>query len=460
MKKVSYLLILSLILILTGCSKAATAPAPDHSASDSSDGSSSGSDMENTAADQGLRLIHAMNINYGAPSSSGFYHTLVNLNGEEGQHQYDNILYIDYETKQEIYLCNKPECSHDNESCTSYLEATMPGSFQLICQEPYLYLIYAQPDSFAETPQAPAVYRMNLDGSEKRKIVELNSSMFLTGSYALGNGLLYAAAVTTEVQENEADGFSVTADVKQELVELDLTQGTWRTLCSLENTTLEGVYEDKLIFTRMVYPKDPNSFVDNDAGYFDNLKNSTMEILTFSPGTAKEKVHKSFQYAEVENYAVDGSCVYYSGLTDTEINCLDLSSGTVKTCVKKLPKGSHTFSHITDGKLLINYYTGKNETYQSAGTYLADLSSGKSKPFTLLIGQYDTPAPVLGSYNDSYFIISDFIEKEEFIAWANVTQSSLTGYEYSLISKEDYFSSKANYTPLITLYPDGGEHGK
>ena len=51
----------------------------------------------------------------------------------------DNIKYFDYLAKKEIYLCNKPNCKHDTEECSSYLDATKSNN--LFVYNDFLYLI-------------------------------------------------------------------------------------------------------------------------------------------------------------------------------------------------------------------------------------------------------------------------------------------------------------------------------
>lgn len=48
---------------------------------------------------------------------------------------YGNIFYIDFETMQQIPLCDTPNCTHSNDSCTAWLQIDesgfLPGILQL-----------------------------------------------------------------------------------------------------------------------------------------------------------------------------------------------------------------------------------------------------------------------------------------------------------------------------------------
>ena len=93
----------------------------------------------------------------------------------------NNIKYFDYYAEKEIYLCNKPNCKHDTEECSSYLDATK--SNDLFVYNDYLYLISGidetetvkvsmgeEGTSISEVEeQTPIIYKMNLDGTNKNK---------------------------------------------------------------------------------------------------------------------------------------------------------------------------------------------------------------------------------------------------------------------------------------------------
>ncbi|MEG1641410.1 MAG: hypothetical protein RR284_10890, partial [Ruthenibacterium sp.] len=44
---------------------------------------------------------------------------------------YQNLMYYDYQTQTQRYVCNKPDCTHDSKECTSYL-STYGGVFPVV----------------------------------------------------------------------------------------------------------------------------------------------------------------------------------------------------------------------------------------------------------------------------------------------------------------------------------------
>ena len=59
-----------------------------------------------------------------AATNAGYYELLLSADGTA-----NNILYTDFATTQRIYLCNMPNCTHDNDRCTSWCTYTAGGSY-------------------------------------------------------------------------------------------------------------------------------------------------------------------------------------------------------------------------------------------------------------------------------------------------------------------------------------------
>ena len=77
-----------------------------------------------------------------APSTAEHKLSLCVPSSEQGMYTvdsiangYGNIFYIDFETMQQIPLCDTPNCTHSNDSCTAWLQIDesgfLPGVLQL-----------------------------------------------------------------------------------------------------------------------------------------------------------------------------------------------------------------------------------------------------------------------------------------------------------------------------------------
>ena len=97
-----------LLLALSGCHSASSVPAD--SFSDTAEKS-----------EPPLSEIHffgtlASGNGDGAKTKNGFFYI------EPQSSSYANIQYIDFSSKKKVPVCSNPACTHDNETCSSYLE--------------------------------------------------------------------------------------------------------------------------------------------------------------------------------------------------------------------------------------------------------------------------------------------------------------------------------------------------
>ena len=99
-----------------------------------------------------------------------------------------NLLYVDAATRQETYLCATPNCTHNSESCNSYLplEEGRYG-YQLFFFNGYLYVAQYTPIE----SQGPYLMRMDPDGTNREIVLELENGECFSGMlYGYGDRLL------------------------------------------------------------------------------------------------------------------------------------------------------------------------------------------------------------------------------------------------------------------------------
>ncbi|MEF9970404.1 MAG: hypothetical protein RR759_08105 [Ruthenibacterium sp.] len=109
---------------------------------------------------------------------------------------YQNLMYYDYQTRTQRYVCDKPDCTHDSKECTSYL-STYGGVFPVVFHEK-LYVIYQTYDDGTPDRNAwkPAIEQRNLDGTGAEIVMQgderlrMNSAVMTDGDawyYTVGS---------------------------------------------------------------------------------------------------------------------------------------------------------------------------------------------------------------------------------------------------------------------------------
>lgn len=160
-----------------------------------------------------------------------------------------NIKYFDYSAKKEIYLCNKPNCKHDTENCSSYLDISELND--LFVYNNYLYLISGTGNVVAisasigedgiSTTQTgdstPIIYRMNLDGTNKTKLFECPSGVNLPSSFILEGNNLYTFFLKNKTIETQKDSYT-SMETDRNLVKINLETKKYEEILNSKNKSI------------------------------------------------------------------------------------------------------------------------------------------------------------------------------------------------------------------------------
>lgn len=155
-----------------------------------------------------------------------------------------NLLYVDAATRQETYLCATPNCTHDSESCNSYLplEEGRYG-YQLFFFNGYLYAAQCTPIE----SQGPYLMRMDPDGTNREIVLELENGECFSGMlYGYGDRLLLQISRVDENGNSETcmEIFDPQTGERERLFSLQLEPG------GKERASLMGAAGTSLIFLK------------------------------------------------------------------------------------------------------------------------------------------------------------------------------------------------------------------
>lgn len=157
-------------LLMAGCTAllAACGGTPADSRLPNASPSSGEVSFAPASTQEGVEWLNDRAGGYG--STSGFYRT-ISRDDQNAQ----NLLYTDFATGQEIYLCNQPNCTHNTDSCTAWL--SLSGAVTRVIPVGEKVVILYGGRSYAEGENSkPHVLLMNPDGSERRTIASFEST--------------------------------------------------------------------------------------------------------------------------------------------------------------------------------------------------------------------------------------------------------------------------------------------
>ena len=209
---------------VSGAAAGAAPGAEASSAEASSAGASSGG-----AAETPIRYL-GQGEPLGDGNEAGYYYL---SHREDGSF---NIKYVDYASCTEIYLCSRPECAHDNESCTAW----RPYGGSEGCAVPvgdHLYTMFYGPLRPEELAVFGELAKMHigisgLDGSGARELVSLPASESLHDGIAADAQHLYMTIETVEkTPDDETRSF-------RQIYAVDLQDGSISKSAPMEQNNL------------------------------------------------------------------------------------------------------------------------------------------------------------------------------------------------------------------------------
>lgn len=397
---------------------------------------------------------------YGNSTNNGIYMIKANL-----------LTYIDYATKQEIVLCTDSSCKHDNEKCTAVLsyDEFYHGSPGLFVYNGYLYafnsnyydegsfslgasLINPRFNQYVET-RKNSLYRMNLDGTNREKILELDGNSVME-NFAVGDGESIWIFTKTPYSYTDDAGTTYNSSKNRALVKFDLTARQFTERIPLDDVDgvkrkFLGVYGKKFLFGYEDFPEGKS--IDDmmeimAAEIFDYDKylelHNNSEFVICALDCADKSVSEIYRnkYSEVTGSCILNDNFIYIGANGKATIRLDLDSGTTEIY------DPHKGYYLSD------FFAGR-EVFRPSdpndpALYFSDPQSGKL-----------TKCEFIDSFDRALAACSDEIALI-YCGWTGDERPIQPGtFEntynlYAIISLDDLFNGRDNIEPVSLIkYP-------
>ncbi len=347
----------------------------------------------------------------------------------EDQGAYGNISYIDYETHRQIYLCARPECTHDTSDCASVIA----GSVLLFTANDHLYIIRTRSDEYGP----PELICAMPDGSDRRQLTQFPAHYQFDYRFYTDDTFLYLIA---DVVDNQS------AQTQRQLLRVNLADGGYEVgytlppefaMCFVESTIGRC-----LIFTVLEMEDDGDW---TSTCYF--LDVDTMTLLE----------DKAIRMGR-ENGSIWHNGKLYETLEDEDaVRITDPVSGSVSTHsyarLFTLP-GYPAFRHDVGMSCVSENILGlmprpEDDSDGQSYVFHMNLDDGEIVPFTLFKTFKPEPIGILARQDDQFLVIVDWkMLPGDGVAYIYVPK-------YALIQENDYLMSIPNYTPILSdFYPD------
>lgn len=467
LKKCMALLISCLIILnLSACGAESNdiSAADGSSGQDNTDKSPSASDGKTGESEQSdavgnlTSLLQNTGIMYRYfGTEDGFYYmTEDEIELADGGYGYV-LMYMDYASCQEIYLCSDTSCQHNTESCTAVFSG-MHDDGRIFVRGEYLYYLDRPYDDSGSTvidmtfgdesqtvdteAEQAALYRMNKDGSGRERIYSFEADCVVEDVVLSDDNSLYFVTKKIGVSEISTGSYITTSERK--IIRVSPDGKSAETVCSLDfDDGLEwdiiGCADNAVVLKTYQYPDgmtDEEAAALDDDSFIEMMKDADMVYASLNLSTG-EKVNIYSQSAGgAASEAVCGGYLYTSNDADENILKTNVHTGEQSVLTSL---AQNEIYDVLGSMLVCTSY----DSFDDNGYYLVETDTGNVNYCGLTNKSLGWSLDMPAMTGDRILVIYDY----EYIDNGDGSYE-ITRYQYGLISLSDFLGNMANYTPI------------
>ena len=345
-----------------------------------------------------------------------------------------NLTYFDFAAKKQIFLCEQPGCTHDTESCRSYMTA-IPQMY--VINDGLVLLQIGATES-----QPPNIQLADKDGSNRRPLMEFPADcLVLDPVYHDGQNLYMMT------QQTSKD----TGDMIKKVMKVNLQDGERTDIYTFSKedyaASLSGAWGRNFIISHYRMDEQHNVYSDECFLNLDTGKMDEEPLAVLDAGN--------------EGAVVGDGVLYRIKYPEQKIEIFDFETKETQT-VDYAPVAASIegtleprvgVSVIEQGILRLNFmdFSGEEAKHYDV---VFDIETGEYHPFTLFRPYNHSIIEPFAETKDSFLVQTDWK--------ASLVEVDEMGYEierydsqYAMISKSDYENSIPNYIRIASdIYPD------
>ena len=338
-----------------------------------------------------------------------------------------NILYTDFATHTRVFLCNRPDCTHQDETCTSFVE----GGCSLFLMKDKLGMIrYGTTDLNApDAERMTRVYAMNYDGSQRTELFAMDPALNVFGGMVTDEESLYFMAIVLDAEHPDKES--------PELVKVDLATGKYTSLQQYSYPPHIGGIVGKGVILEDVYDK-----------------NGEM-IFQYSTLTLPDCTEHIFFESPMQCTIQDNQ-VYQLDIEEKVIRVISPETGEITIWPLEMDISSEDYVVGGSHEVPLPGYTSFNVSSSATGKeskYLIELETGKTIPVDLTYTWYDgreKPIFILSVVDENTLLVINRCEMTQmnYLSEGRIISHDMLRSYYAFMSFDDYLNSVPNYVPI------------
>lgn len=397
-------------------------------------------------------------------SDQGYYYVAKDgFLSDEGNYSF-NMMYMDYETKKEIVLCNRPGCEHKSENCPSVFsdkEVVSGSSLFFLNGKLYLFSHAGDQDGTVTvqknsngglmqegtqplSTKPAAIYEMNSDGTQRKKVFEFESNEAVEDTVMVNGNTLFF--FTKQLSTESVDNFtSQVSATKRTLIEVDMD--SWESNVIVELDTdwkVIGSAENKIIFSNIDLGQElSKEDYLNDDKYLAAYRNSETKIITLNLKDKKTKEILSLSNGKLNTFVVGKDVLYFSSEGTNQINQINLD--TFEQSVFK-ETSANEIDAIYDEMLICSKWESEDISSIDTRMYFISTKDRSEKSANLKTKTMGTKIEIKAELDDQFLVVYDYDATLD-TKYDN-GQYTINGLRFGLIDKIDMYSGNENYQAI------------
>ena len=359
-------------------------------------------------------------------TDSGYYTTEMNNDGSF------TICYIDYATKSKIVLCNRPECSHNDETCPAYLNR---GVSLFVCDETlYFYFpeMITAKGGAENSDNWPRLECANLNGSNRRILRQFNAnSQIVYGIASDGVNLYYCELTTTAFNQ----------EIKSEywLVSQNINSGAVTKIKELsENKRIIDASDNKFYFKTFENTDTADLFAQKQVISCSELINGKL---------TEEVPCANWMRDEAVGDVADNDLYLYKYQTDS-ITKTDLATGEETLLIEGVFNDTvigAEIERVSNHYLVMTAY--QKDDLSTPLQFVIDIDTGSKNENFLFFNSFEgrtTPWQIKAVVKDDFLVVNSMIPQKVTLMYYDQPMEMVIGIEqYALISQDSYYNNLA-----------------
>lgn len=399
-------------------------------------------------------------------TEDGFYYLSTNQIELDDGTTASHLMYIDYATGQEIYLCSDSSCQHDHEDCTSVIP-TPNTNGKIFVWNDYLYYLECKYDysgytctsivydesygsgGLALTVENAKLYQMNLDGSNRKVIYTFEDNVTIENVVFGDTNGLYFITKTIEAQEitegsEELESYYY-ATTNREMIRLNPDTGDVKYISSLDfddnlDWDIIGCANQQFILRAYQYPDTMTSqefsMIEDKEELTDTLNKTKILYATFDITTKEMQQIYQISANDSSTDTILQNDLYISNETTGDIIKVNLE--TKEESILSNLEANYIYGTIGNYLYCVN-----SSDVDDAGYYFIHTETGEITHSNLVNQSTGWDLDILAIYDTYALVIYDYEYQE-----LSDDAYDITAYQYGFIALEDLIQGKENYIPI------------